>query len=534
MLAALFAPLAVLVAVAVMTWRAEQRYRAVTQRVIHDYAAIAAWQYARRANNALHHETMHAFRGIADGHQRTSGHEVLVSPALILSAAADSVTTLLAHARFAFSFDVAGNELKVSGGAVDDATRGMLIRRLTQLAGSARPDPEPHRVLFDSSGGQAHAIALWILDSPDGPMRGAYGVVADAAALAPVFSGIVADANMFPGTSAGAGLTASDLAIRLRRADGGTVFATANPLGATAAEDTAGLKLSELRAGVDIPPQAANALLVGGAPRSQLPALALMIAIAAALAVFGVRHERRARELARLRTRFVTNVSHELRTPLAHISMFAETLMLGRERNEGERTQFAAIIVAEARRLTALVESVLRFSRGEGDTGVRLERVVVSDEVESAAEAFAPIADAADARVTVSHTAPAFAQLDRGAIRQIMLNLLDNAVKHGGRGTRIDVSIIAGADDVRIQVDDSGPGVPADWRERVFEPFVRVENGAAAGAGIGLAVVHDLVTAHRGRVWIEESPLGGARFIVAIPVAGVVPATEAEPTAVRT
>ncbi|MDQ3516436.1 MAG: ATP-binding protein, partial [Gemmatimonadota bacterium] len=143
-------------------------------------------------------------------------------------------------------------------------------------------------------------------------------------------------------------------------------------------------------------------------------------------------------------------------------------------------------------------------------------------------EAFTPIAQAADATIALHFEDEVFAQLDRAAFRQIILNLLDNAVKHGGRGTSVDISAEQHNGDVRIMVDDSGPGVPTEWRERVFEPFVRMERGSAAGAGIGLAVVRDLVAAHGGRVWIERSPSGGARFIVAIaaayPSAPVAPA----------
>jgi signal transduction histidine kinase len=114
-------------------------------------------------------------------------------------------------------------------------------------------------------------------------------------------------------------------------------------------------------------------------------------------------------------------------------------------------------------------------------------------------------------------TGEPYARLDRAAFRQIVLNLLDNAVKHGGRGSSVDVSATPDNGDIRVTVDDSGPGVPADWRERVFEPFVRLEGANSAGAGIGLAVVRDLVVAHGGTIWIEESPRGGARFALTIP-----------------
>src|SRR5687767_9477307 len=175
--AALFAPLVLLLLIAAQTWRAERQYAAVTHRVVHDYAGIAAWQYARRANMALHDEIMSAFTGVASGHQRTGHLAALQSPASILAARDRRKSAFLDSARFAFTYDAGLRRLETAGGVVDDDTRAMLERRLLHLARTARSDEEPHRMLFDSAGGTAHAIALWTIATPDGPIRGAYGVV---------------------------------------------------------------------------------------------------------------------------------------------------------------------------------------------------------------------------------------------------------------------------------------------------------------------------------------------------------------------
>ena len=516
--AALFAPLLLLLVVAARTWEAEKRYAAVTHRVIHDYSAIAAWQYARRANTALHNEAMAAFKGIAPGHQRTGSVHSMIPPGAILAPTTGNGGVFLRNARFAFSYDAASGRLETAGSDVDAEAREMLQRRLTSLAPTTDGSNEPHRVLFDSSGGNAHAIALWTISSPDRPLRAAYGVVADPRELRARLTRLISEAPLLPATSGAANIGEADIAVRLSRQDGATVFATPQPLGSTAATDSTGLQWGELRTTVDLSPQLVNALLVGGAPPSQMPSLLLMILGAFALAVLGLLHERRSRELARLRGRFVANVSHELRTPLSQISMFAETLALRRERSAGEGREFAAIILAEARRLTALVESVLRFSRIEsGRETLRVESASVAGEISDAVEAFSPIARAADVTIQTHFADDPQARLDRAAFRQIVLNLLDNAVKHGGHGSLVHVSTARDGGNVRVTVDDSGPGVPPDWRERVFEPFVRLEGGNAAGAGIGLAVVRDLVVAHGGAVWIDESPRGGARFVVTVP-----------------
>jgi signal transduction histidine kinase len=116
------------------------------------------------------------------------------------------------------------------------------------------------------------------------------------------------------------------------------------------------------------------------------------------------------------------------------------------------------------------------------------------------------------------------ATVDTGALRQIVLNLLDNAVKYGPVGQTVTVRLARAGDQARLVVEDQGPGIaPAD-RSRVWEPFQRLEcaaQSAVAGSGIGLAVVAELVVLHNGRAWVEDAPARGARFIVEIPLAGV-------------
>ena len=514
---ALFAPLALLLVVAAMTWRTERRYAVVTDRVIHDYAAIGAWQYARRASTKLHDEAMAAFHRIAEpaAHLRRGPGDSLVSPALLLTA--DTVrSAFLRGARFAFSFAPANEHLTTSA-RIDPRTRDMLLRRLQIIARTHTAGEDPHQVIFDTSAGLSHAIALWTLHEPDGGPLGTYGVVTDPGALRPMFARLIAESDLLPAL-AGTSFTEDDIAVRLTRPNGQVVFASRRPIGRTAAVDTAGLQRGELRTTVDFAPQVASVLLIGGAPRSQLPALAFMIALAAALAIVAVLHQKRVRELQRARERFVANVSHELRTPLAQISMFAETLALARERSATERRDFASIIFAEARRLTTLVERVLHFSRSEEKKllTLELETASLTEEIAAAIQLFMPLAREGDVTVDFTLQHDVRARIDRHAFRQIVLNLLDNAMKHGGRGTIVDVSTSEEDGEVRIAVDDNGPGIPQEWRQRVFEAFSRMERTKVAGVGIGLSVVRDLVAAHGGRVWIESATLGGARFVVAL------------------
>ncbi|MEP6690039.1 MAG: HAMP domain-containing sensor histidine kinase [Gemmatimonadaceae bacterium] len=268
-------------------------------------------------------------------------------------------------------------------------------------------------------------------------------------------------------------------------------------------------------------PEAAQRLVIGGLPRSRLPLLVGLLALSAGLVLISVQQIRREYELGRLRADFISSISHELRTPLAQVRMFAETLLLGRVRTDEERQRSLRIIDQEARRLTHLVENVLQFSRSERQlTRLSLESTEIAGQVSEAIEAFAPIAQARRVTVQADLISGIVAPVDRSALRQTMLNLLDNAVKYGPASQTVAVGMAAEHGVVRITVDDQGPGIALAERERIWTPFYRLErdaNSAVAGSGIGLAVVRELVTQHGGRVWAERAKSGGSRFVVEFP-----------------
>jgi signal transduction histidine kinase len=132
------------------------------------------------------------------------------------------------------------------------------------------------------------------------------------------------------------------------------------------------------------------------------------------------------------------------------------------------------------------------------------------------------LASARQVQVRVSLDNDVVADVDRGAMRQVLINLLDNAVKYGPAGQTISVGLDRSNDErsARLWVEDEGPGIPAAERGQIWEAFHRLErdaNSAVAGSGIGLALVRNLVVAHGGRVEVEDGVDGGSRFIVEIP-----------------
>jgi signal transduction histidine kinase len=135
-------------------------------------------------------------------------------------------------------------------------------------------------------------------------------------------------------------------------------------------------------------------------------------------------------------------------------------------------------------------------------------------------EAFRPLAAARRVRLAAELDADARAAVDEGGLTRVLLNLLDNAVKYGPEAGEVTIRLRRAADDVELSVEDRGPGVPAGEREAIFAPFQRLDRdrqSAGGGAGIGLAIVRDLVTRHGGSCRVEDREGGGARFVVRLP-----------------
>ncbi|HWA57818.1 MAG TPA: HAMP domain-containing sensor histidine kinase [Gemmatimonadales bacterium] len=285
-----------------------------------------------------------------------------------------------------------------------------------------------------------------------------------------------------------------------------------------------GTEFGDLTVRLDLRPEVAERLVIGGIPRSPTPLAVGLMALSTLLVVTALFQLRREYELIGIRSEFVSSVSHELRTPLSQILIFTELLRLGRLRTRADRDRSLQLIEQETRRLIRLVENVLQFT---GRRGARRqlarEPLPLDRVVQETVEAFAPLAAAREA--TVESRVPADTEVtgDPSALRQILLNLLDNAVKYGPRGQRIRVAAARNNGSVRLMVEDQGPGIPAEDRERVWEGYYRLQRetrAGVAGSGIGLAVVRSLTTDMQGRTWIEDGEEGGARFVVELAATG--------------
>ena len=229
-----------------------------------------------------------------------------------------------------------------------------------------------------------------------------------------------------------------------------------------------------------------------------------------------VREARREKRDSARKTSFVSNVSHELKTPLASIRLYAEMLSEGRVADEGKRRRYLDVIVKECGRLTRLVNNVLDFGRLEQRRRkFDLADVDLRAAAREAAESQRSRAEAAGMRLAVALPADAVVRrVDFDAVSQVVVNLVDNAVKYAADGGALDVSV---GEDGRITVSDRGRGIAAKHRERIFERFYRCDDSltaAASGSGLGLAIARGLVRGMGGELSFRPRPGGGSEFVV--------------------
>jgi len=243
------------------------------------------------------------------------------------------------------------------------------------------------------------------------------------------------------------------------------------------------------------------------------------------LTVIGMALRTASREmhLSQMKNDFVSNVSHELRTPLASIRVFGEFLRLGRVESEEKAREYGEYIETESRRLTALVNNILDFSRIEsGRKTYRFKKADLAAVIEQTLKTF-------DVRLRQSgflirremKDPMPLIRIDSDAITQAVSNLVDNAVKYSGASREIAVDLSREDGWAVIRIVDHGIGISPEDQKKIFERFHRVGSSLVhdvKGSGLGLSIVSHIVAAHRGEVTVESEPGRGSRFAIKLPI----------------
>jgi two-component system, OmpR family, phosphate regulon sensor histidine kinase PhoR len=229
------------------------------------------------------------------------------------------------------------------------------------------------------------------------------------------------------------------------------------------------------------------------------------------------------RRLERVRQDFVANVSHEFKTPLTAIQGFAETLLAGALEDPNNNKRFLEIIRDHAARLARLTDDLLKLARIEaGKLEIEYVPVGLTELIEACAET--TLLKASRKQITlVIDIPPGLPPVrgDAGLLRDVLQNLLDNAIQYTPVGGKILVNATAAAREAVISVADNGIGIPLAEQERIFERFYRVDaarSREAGGTGLGLSIAKHIVEAHAGRLWVESAVGSGSRFSFSVPL----------------
>jgi two-component system phosphate regulon sensor histidine kinase PhoR len=236
-----------------------------------------------------------------------------------------------------------------------------------------------------------------------------------------------------------------------------------------------------------------------------------------------------ARRLERMRVDFIANVSHELRTPLASLIGFIETLQGAAREDPASRERFLAIMRDQAWRMTRLIDDLLSLSRIELREHVAPNRPVdLRLLAMRMLDSLRPMARERDVDIALeSPSEPMTVLGDADELSRVVENLVENAVKYGESGKRVEVALARRGDEIELSVRDYGPGIAHEHLPRLTERFYRVdvaESRGKGGTGLGLAIVKHIVGRHRGRLAIESEPGQGAVFRVVLPAQDVAPA----------
>jgi signal transduction histidine kinase len=223
----------------------------------------------------------------------------------------------------------------------------------------------------------------------------------------------------------------------------------------------------------------------------------------------------RLEDSAEQQRRFVADASHELRTPVARMRMLLEVDRHGADADQNRTIAEALDDVVE---MQAILDDLLFLARV--DAG-RAKRPCAPIDLDAVIETSAADVNPVDIVMDMSGVRPFVVDGDEHQLGRLVRNLLANAVRHATSRIGVATSVDGGV--VRLVVDDDGPGIPPDQRERVFDRFVRLDDARAAGSGgtgLGLAIARDIVRLHGGSITVDESPFGGARFVVHLPGSG--------------
>ncbi len=222
---------------------------------------------------------------------------------------------------------------------------------------------------------------------------------------------------------------------------------------------------------------------------------------------------------------FMADASHELRTPLAVIQSETSRALSGVQRNPAEYADALEVVRDAGHRLRRIVDDLFLLARADaGELPVQRVRLYLDEVIADSARSVQSLAEARNVRMVVAPTVETVVEGDEQLLYRLVLNLLDNAIKFSGAGSTVTVRLVNDAAGLRVEVEDTGPGIPREVQPHIFERFVRASDArthdgesATSGAGLGLAIARWIAEAHGGRLELDRSDARGTTFSLRLP-----------------
>jgi len=414
-------------------------------------------------------------------------------------------------------FSIEDDRVIARGGVLDAETEAWIVETVGRHSREVYPRPSPYAVLR-TPGPRGQRTVVYRREQAYEQVS-IYGFLVRFEAFGPTYARILDETPTLPRSLAEEANADELLTVQLVLPQTGDVLFTQPGPDATdvVRAEAFAAKAGRMVVRVELDAERTRTLVPGGYPGGRIPFFVALAALTLGLFAVALLVVRRASRLTRMRETFVANVSHDLRTPLAQIRMFSETLLLGRITEPSERQRSLEIIRQQATNLSDLVDNILHASNQDHGR-LRPSSISLEQILGNTLDGLAPSADSTQARLHGHVGGLPEAVVDAGALRRILINLIDNALKYGPAGQDVAVRLENRGDFLDVVVEDQGPGVPRRERAHVWERFKRLEHegSATTGAGIGLAVVRDLAERHGGAVRIDEADRGGARVTVTL------------------
>lgn len=533
----------------VQSYRSQRSNWSVVERALRDYSNFAAWSYgehlAMRLRESVdellgavnHGDGLHTSPRIPDA--KDMGHFIPMDAECNCHRPQHGPMPMRFLA-FTLGSDTLAFGLNLAGPAVAGWLADSLDRRSIEVPALGMPPDERqwlnallsnaarspgsdwgYQVMLERRDNQPRFIAARAMPTEWGDTV-VYAFEYSPQALDSVFQAVLSASDLLPASVVAGRANADVVNVEVTDHAGLPLFgSTERGRLDLAGTNELGAGYGAIRVRAQIRPEMAELVLIGGVPASRVPILLVILFLAIGLTMVAAVQLRREVRFADERAGFVANVSHELRTPLSQIRLVLDTLKLGRGGDAATRDEALQVADREALRLQHLVEGVLRFTRGARPGDAPRIRTDAAREARAVIEEFTPLAAPKGMTIALEGDPEVPAQLQHGALRQVLLNLFDNAMKYAGDASAVVVRVTRRTDGgARVCVEDNGPGVPAAERERIWHPFERgaaARTRAAGGSGIGLTIVREIAEEHGGRAWVEQAPGGGARFVVDLP-----------------